>query len=112
MLAIVLWSTGFSVDALAQGNTEKATTVSQDPADIKSGRAKAQACTRCHGRDGIQRLAHSSQWDGPVGLYVIKQLTELRDGISHHPIMTDIARVLSDEDIAQISAWVQSLSQK
>jgi len=91
------------------------TTVAENDADkaaIKRGRAKAQGCTRCHGRDGIQRLAEATDWTGPVGLFVVKQLTELRDGVRHHVIMTDIARPLTDEDISEISAWVQSMADK
>lgn len=98
--------------ATAQSGTDSVDAVSSDPAAIKSGRAKAQGCTRCHGRDGIQRLAQDSDWSGSIGLYVMKRLTELRDGVTHHSIMTDIARNLSDEDIGQISAWMQSLSKK
>ena len=81
-------------------------------ARIKSGRAKSQGCTRCHGRNGIQRLAVASGFDGTVGGFVTVTLTELRDGIRHHNIMSGIAAPLSDEDIGDIAAWAQSLADK
>jgi len=79
---------------------------------VTSGRAKAQGCTRCHGRNGIQALAEKTGWTDSISSFVTRRLTDLREGVSHHAVMTDIAAVLSDEDIRDISAWIQSLSDK
>jgi len=80
-----------------------------DEKQIKRGRAKAQNCTRCHGRSGFASLAKASAWNGPTGLFISNQLKKLRDGNIYHAVMTDVARSLSDDDIDDISAWVQSL---
>lgn len=113
-IVVVMALSCVSVD-LARSQTNAVTSAADDEATkaaIKRGRSKAQGCTRCHGRDGIQRLAKANGWNGPVGLFVVKQLTELRDGVSQHAIMTDIAKGLNDEDISEISAWIQSLADK
>jgi|GEM_PF-2667229 len=85
---------------------------SDQQTQIKTGRAKAQGCTRCHGRNGIQALAENNGWTDPVGQFVTLRLTELREGVTYHPVMTDIAVPLTDEDISDISAWIQSLADK
>jgi len=77
---------------------------------IKMGRAKSQSCTRCHGRTGMAALANSVDWEQSVAEFVVKQLTELREGKRIHAVMSSIAAPLSDQEIALIAAWYQSVS--
>jgi len=77
---------------------------------IKMGRAKSQSCTRCHGRSGMAKLANAIEWDRSITEFVVKQLTELREGKRVHAVMSSIAEPLSDQDIALIAAWYQSVS--
>ncbi len=77
---------------------------------IKMGRAKSQSCTRCHGRTGMKTLANATGWDRSIAEFVVKHLTELREGMRVHAVMSSIAKPLSDQDIALIAAWYQSVS--
>ncbi len=79
---------------------------------IKMGRARSQGCTRCHGRVGMQSLARASHWKGSITEFVATQLTAFRDGKRSHEVMSSIAQNLSDQDIALIAAWYQSVSPK
>ena len=79
---------------------------------IKSGRAKAQGCTRCHGRLGLAKLAERDGWDGPIGGFITRELVSFRDGYRSHAVMSAVAAPLSDEDILQISLWFESLAKR
>lgn len=81
-------------------------------AAVRAGRAKAQSCTRCHGRDGIHHLAIRAGWQGSDGQYAMVQLQAFRDGRVSHEVMSAVASVLADEDIAQIGTWLDSLADK
>ncbi|MFK7853598.1 MAG: cytochrome c [Granulosicoccus sp.] len=81
-------------------------------AAIRAGRAKAQTCTRCHGRDGIHRLALRAGWKGSDGQFAIAKLREFRDGKVSHQVMSAVAAGLKETDILQIAQWLDSLSSK
>jgi len=78
--------------------------------EIKAGRAKAQGCTRCHGRLGLHRLAEKSGWDGPLSGFIVNELVSFREGYRLHAVMNAVAAPLTDQDILQISLWFESLS--
>lgn len=77
---------------------------------VKMGRAKSQGCTRCHGRSGMQSLAESNGWPESIAEFVAVQLTAFRDGKRSHEIMSSIAKPMSDQDIALVALWYQSVS--
>jgi len=79
---------------------------------IKLGRGKAQLCTRCHGRKGMVIAIGQIKWDGTIEEFVIKQLSDFRDGSRSNTIMSGIAKTLSDDDIAEIAAWYHHISTK
>jgi cytochrome c553 len=81
-------------------------------AAIKVGRAKAQSCTRCHGRDGIHFLAVRAGWKDSDGQFAIVRLRALRDRTEAHAVMSAVANELKDEDIIQIAVWLDSLAEK
>ena len=76
---------------------------------IKAGRAKAQGCTRCHGRHGIRQAAKTSRFEGSTGAFATRELLAFREGSRNHVIMSGVAKTLSDDDIRAISAWLDSL---
>jgi len=79
---------------------------------IKTGRAKAQGCTRCHGREGMQQFARRASWEQSVSTFVIKQLLLFRGNRRSHEIMNAIAKPLRDQDIYEIAIWYESVSKK
>lgn len=85
------------------------TTNDSNAAMVKAGRAKAQGCTRCHGRTGLKQLADRNKWGGTIGAFITKELVEFREKYRLHPVMNSVAAPLTDEDILQISVWFDSL---
>lgn len=78
-------------------------------ADAAAGKAKAAVCAACHGADG-----HSSNdlWPNLAGQkegYLKKQVKAFRDGSRTDPMMSPMAKPLSDADIDNLAAYFASL---
>lgn len=77
--------------------------------DVAAGKAKSASCAGCHGAEGI---SNNPLWPNLAGQqrgYLVKQLKAFRDGSRSDPMMSPMARPLSDEDIANLAAWYSSL---
>lgn len=77
-----------------------------------SGRPDAgvQACTACHGQQGVAPAGGA--FPNLAGLraeYMAKQLTDYREGSRVHPLMQAIAKGLSEEEIGHVAAYYGSL---
>jgi cytochrome c553 len=77
--------------------------------DPEAGRAKAQACSVCHGPLGISNAPDAPHLAGQPALYVEAQLRAYRSGARRHEVMAVMARPLSDDDIANLAAWFASI---
>ena len=77
--------------------------------DAAAGKAKSTTCIACHGADGISAIPNYPNLKGQKEAYLVKQLTEFRDGKRSDPTMTAMAKPLSDEDIADLAAYNSSL---
>jgi cytochrome c553 len=73
--------------------------------DAKAGRKAAVACQTCHGMDGLSKLPEAPNLAGQVEPYLVKALTEYRDGARSNPIMSVVAKGLSDAEIANLAAF-------
>lgn len=73
--------------------------------DARVGRDKAQQCSLCHGELGIANVPNAPNLAGENASYVAAQLKAFRGGKREHHQMTIIASGLTDEDIADLSAW-------
>jgi len=78
---------------------------------IRAGRAKAQTCTRCHGRNGIHQLAVRADWQDSDGDFAIARLRAFREGTLSNEVMNAVAAPLSDEDMVAIGVWLDSLKE-
>ncbi|MBA1273212.1 c-type cytochrome [Stutzerimonas azotifigens] len=78
-------------------------------ADRSAGKAKARVCVACHGLDGLSKLPDAPNLAGNSELYLRTQLTAYRAGERQHPQMSIIAKGLSDEDIADLTAWYSAI---
>ena len=78
--------------------------LSQQLADAK---AKAMVlCAGCHGPEGIGTADFNPNLACQKKVYMVKQLNAYRDGTrTTHPPMTNIARMLSEEEVVSISEW-------
>jgi len=78
-------------------------------ADAASGKAKAASCAGCHGAAGISSNTMWPNLAGQQSGYLVKQMKAFRDGTRNDPLMTPMAKPLSDADIENIAAYFSSL---
>ncbi len=78
-------------------------------ADIEAGKAKSAVCAACHGAAGIAAVPMYPNLAGQKELYLSKQLKDFKSGTRKDPVMSGMAMPLSDEDIANLSAYYASL---
>lgn len=77
--------------------------------DIAAGKAKAASCAGCHGANGV---SNNTMWPNLAGQqagYLVKSLKAFRDGTRNDPMMSPMAKPLSDADIENIAAYFNSL---
>lgn len=86
---------GFSLNSAAQ--------------DVEAGKAKSMTCAACHGTAGISAIPMYPNLAGQKSMYLDKQLKAFRDGQRSDPVMTQLAKPLTDADIANLSAYYSSL---
>ena len=77
--------------------------------DIAAGKTKAASCAGCHGADGISANPLWPNLAGQKAPYLVKQLKAFRDGVRQDPMMSAMARPLSDVDIENLAAYYSSL---
>jgi cytochrome c553 len=73
--------------------------------DPEAGQSKASVCTACHGMDGNSQITQWPKIAGQHESYLARQTRLVRDQKRNVPQMYPIVQNLSDEDIADISAW-------
>ena len=82
------------------------------PAGAKSIEAKAAMCIGCHGIPGYQasfpEVHKVPMISGQNAKYIASALNAYKTGDRKHPTMRGIAESLSEQDIADISAWYES----
>ncbi|WP_394173780.1 c-type cytochrome [Thalassotalea litorea] len=78
-------------------------------ADIEAGKAKSAVCAACHGAKGISAVPMYPNLAGQKEAYIAKQLKDFKAGTRKDPVMAPMAMPLTDEDIANLSAYYASL---
>ncbi len=83
---------------------------------IEAGKAKSQTCVACHGADGNGIMPTYPKLAGQHAKYLEKQLQDLKLGMTtsgkqgrFDPVMSAMAMPLSDQDMADLSAYFASL---
>jgi len=77
--------------------------------DAAAGKGKAATCAGCHGPEGI---SSNPMWPNLAGQkegYLVKQLKAFRDGTRADPMMSPMAKPLSDADIENLAAYFSTL---
>jgi len=77
--------------------------------DVEAGKAKAASCAGCHGAAGV---SNNPLWPNLAGQqvgYMVKQMKAFRDGTRNDPMMSPMAKPLSDADIDNLAAYYNSL---
>ncbi len=77
--------------------------------DAAAGKARAQTCVGCHGAAGVSNNPLWPNLAGQKEAYLVKQLKAFRDGTRQDPMMSPMAKPLSDVDIDNLAAYYSSL---
>lgn len=78
--------------------------------DAAAGRQKAaQACSVCHGANGLATAPETPNLAGEPEGYIVRQLRAFRSGKRQHEVMAVIAKPLTDEEIDNLAAWFNSI---
>lgn len=76
--------------------------------DAAAGRKIAGQCRTCHGIDGYAKIPIAPHIGGEPASYIRNQLTAFRDGTRVHEMMSVVAKMLTDQQIADVAAWYSS----
>jgi cytochrome c553 len=82
-------------------------------ADPAAGKKVAQGtCAVCHGLDGIAKMPDAPHLAAENVEYLMRQLKAFKSGERKHEQMSIIAQGMSDEDMANVSAWYSQIKIK
>jgi cytochrome c553 len=73
--------------------------------DAGRGEEKSALCAACHGADGNSTLASWPKLAGQHAVYLERQISLIKSGARSVPEMTGIVAMLSEQDIADLSAY-------
>lgn len=74
-----------------------------------AGKTKAAVCAGCHGANGVSIMPMYPNLAGQKEQYLVKQLKDLRDGRRNDPVMSSMAKPLSDADIDDLAAYFSAM---
>jgi cytochrome c553 len=77
--------------------------------DIDAGKAKSTPCSACHGANGISLSPLWPNLAGQSAPYIVAQLEDFKEGSRVDPLMTPQAMNLSEEDMADLAVYFESL---
>ena len=76
---------------------------------IEDGKAKSITCAVCHGPEGNSANPLWPNIAGQNAPYILAQLKAFKEGARQDPLMTSQAMLLSDEDMADLAVYFESL---
>jgi len=112
-----LFVTMMAVSALAFAAEEKAP-ARTDPAKGESIYANGDnernipACVACHGAAGNSTIGQNPKLSSQHEAYVYKQLSDFKTPQRNNPVMSGIAKGLSDDDMRNIAAYLDKQTAK
>ena len=77
--------------------------------NVAAGRQKALQCQTCHGLDGLSKMPESPNIAGNPEQYLVRQLNAFRKGERKNEMMTVVVQQLSDQDVADLSAYYAAI---
>lgn len=114
LLSSLLLAVTIAVPAFSSVAEEaKAEPVSAVKPDLAKGEASFTAvCSSCHAEDGNSAIATNPKLAQQHPAYLTKQLEEFKSGKRANPIMAGFAAMLSDADMKNIAAWLNTKKAK
>lgn len=83
--------------------------LSEEEQRLQTGRRQSRTCVGCHGPEGVSRVSSYPSLAGRPQEYLAEQLRAYRAGEKDNPMMSSVARNLSDEAIEALSHYYASL---
>jgi len=83
--------------------------MAQAGGDAAAGKAKTGTCVGCHGAAGVSANPVWPNLAGQKEAYLLKQMKDFKAGTRKDPLMTPMAKPLSDADMANLAAYYSSL---
>lgn len=99
MLAFLVMTLG-AADAAADSLVE---------GSVEAGKTKSMTCAACHGPDGHSVNPMWPNLAGQGAPYLLAQLKAFREGDRKDPVMSSQVQQLSDEDMADLAVFYESL---
>ena len=99
-------------DAASEGTTPATSTAATTAGDAARGRQLVYTCQGCHGVEGYKNAYpnyHVPKIGGQTESYLVAALTAYSKGERRHPTMQAQAESFSDQDIADIAAFLSSV---
>ena len=96
---IALASVALSLSSVAHAQTKP---------DLAAGAAKAAVCMACHTSDGTRGASANPILQGQHPQYIVKQLTEFKEGKRKNAVMNGMAAPLSAQDMVDLAAFFGS----
>jgi len=72
--------------------------------NAEAGQAKAAVCGACHGADGNSAAPNFPKLAGKGERYLLKQITDIKEGRRNDIEMTGILDGMRDQDMADLAA--------
>lgn len=72
----------------------------------------SMACVGCHGAAGNSAIPQNPVLAGQHAEYIVKQLSEFKGDVRANPIMSGIAKGMSDEDMKNVAAYLDAQTPK
>jgi cytochrome c553 len=70
------------------------------------------ACISCHGAAGNSTITQNPRLAGQHDAYIMKQLNNFKTGDRTNPIMSPLAKLLTDDDIRNLAAYLSAQAPK
>jgi cytochrome c553 len=76
---------------------------------VEAGKARSITCTACHGAEGNSVNPLWPNIAGQNATYIVAQLLAFKSGDRQDPLMAPQAMMLSDDDVANLAVYYESL---
>ena len=96
------------VAALSLAVTLAWSTTSFAAGSKEAGQAKAATCAACHGMDGNSLNPEWPNLAGQHETYIVRQLTAFHGGQRQNLLMSPMAAILTEQDMAALAAYFSS----
>jgi len=101
-------STLFTLAGLALASTQIHAASLVD-GSAEAGKARALTCGACHGADGNSASPVWPNLAGQNAPYILAQLKAFKDGTRKDPLMSGQAMMLTEEDMANLAVYFESM---